>query len=177
MLSFIEENCLIFDSEEENKFEYTKIHQAFKDLFEKLFAEMIKDIGISEEDFVKSCEVAYGRPETKPLVDQMLAVDDFVAFKAQMSKRNKELHEHALELLTKSGKRKEEKVPAAVNAKLEEEELVAAIKESLKLEESRKAREEEEQKQVEEAIKLSMAEQVMIIFKSLIARPYSLTKQ
>ncbi len=28
MLSFIEENCLVFDLDEVNKFEYTKIHEA-----------------------------------------------------------------------------------------------------------------------------------------------------
>ena len=27
MMSFMEENCLIFDEEDENKFEYTKVHK------------------------------------------------------------------------------------------------------------------------------------------------------
>ncbi len=164
MLSFLEENCLVFDSEEENKFEYTKIHQAFKELFEKLFAEMMKDLGITEGDFVKACEAAYEKPETKPIVEQMIAVDDFVEFKRQMVKRNQQLNEQAMKLLAKTGKRKEETVPAAENAKLEEDELAAAIKESLQLEEKRKLQEEEEKKQLEEAIKLSMEEQVFTLF-------------
>jgi len=164
MLSFLEDNCLIFDTEDENKFEYTKVHQAFKDLFEKLFAEMIKDLGITEADFVKACENAYGRPESRPIVEQMIAVDDFESFKKQMVKRNQDLNEYALRLLSKQKERKEDKkISSAEQAKLEEEELAAAIKESLTLEENRKKMEDEEQKMLNEAIKLSMQEQVFLI--------------
>ena len=32
VMTFIDENCIIFDSDDENKFAYTDIHQQFKDM-------------------------------------------------------------------------------------------------------------------------------------------------
>ncbi len=57
---------------------------------------MIKDLGITEEMFAKACEVAYTRPDSRRLVEQLISVDDFVTFKKLMLKRNKELNEQAM---------------------------------------------------------------------------------
>ena len=43
ILSFIEEYCIVFDDEDENKFEYTTIHNVLK-IFYLTF-----DIGIQED--------------------------------------------------------------------------------------------------------------------------------
>lgn len=108
MLSFIEENCLVFDPEDENKFEYTKIHkvnsapfhrQDYKKLFETLFEELIKDLGITEEQFVEACEQANKNDENKKIINQLLSVDDFMAFKHLMLQRNKELNDQATKLV------------------------------------------------------------------------------
>ena len=40
LLDFIEENCLLFEDTEENKFEYTKIHKSFMELC----AQMLESI-------------------------------------------------------------------------------------------------------------------------------------
>lgn len=37
---FIDEHCIIFDDEEENKFEYTTIHNKFKDLIEAMVNQL-----------------------------------------------------------------------------------------------------------------------------------------
>ena len=47
-----------------------------------------------------SCEKASGNPLHKKIVDQITAVDNFVAFKRLMVKRNTELNEQAIKLLT-----------------------------------------------------------------------------
>jgi len=107
MLTFIEENCLVFDNEDENKFEYTKLHNVFliyclfyqkefKNLFEKLFGELLTDLGITEEQFVKACEDADKKEENKKYITQILSVDDFLTFKSMMHKRNIELNEQAM---------------------------------------------------------------------------------
>lgn len=46
LLDFIEENCLIFDDSEENKFEYTKVFQEFSGLVALLLESMIEEVGI-----------------------------------------------------------------------------------------------------------------------------------
>jgi len=68
-------------------------------LFDRLFADMIKDLGITEEAFVKACEAARSHPEGRKVVEQMISADDFVSFKKLMLARNKELNEQAMKYL------------------------------------------------------------------------------
>ncbi len=68
-------------------------------MFEKLFGELLKDLGITEEQFVKACEDADKKEENKKYVDQILSVDDFVTFKRMMQKRNVELNEQAFKFI------------------------------------------------------------------------------
>lgn len=48
-MTFLDENCIIFDSEEENKLEYTVLHSKFKKLIEGLLEELMSELGVSEE--------------------------------------------------------------------------------------------------------------------------------
>lgn len=57
---------------------------------------MIADLGITEDQFVKSVEEAQKQKEYKKIVDYMLSVEDFMVFKEIMKKRNKELNEQAI---------------------------------------------------------------------------------
>jgi hypothetical protein len=57
---------------------------------------MIRDLGITEEQFVKSVEDAQKQTEYKKIVDYMLSVEDYMVFKNIMKKRNKELNEQAI---------------------------------------------------------------------------------
>ena len=56
VLSFIDEHCLIFDSEDENKFEFTTIHTEFKKLVEGLIEHMLQEAGATPELFAEVCE-------------------------------------------------------------------------------------------------------------------------
>ncbi len=99
--TFIDENCVIFDSEEvvtrsygchlerfrfqENKFAYTDCHRTFKELIDSLLTAHLLEFGISTDDFEKF--IADGQlEETDPelhklLVEKLLAADDFLQFK------------------------------------------------------------------------------------------------
>lgn len=44
---FMDENCLAFDDEEQNHFEYTDIHNKFKKMIEEMLDTLIIDIGIT----------------------------------------------------------------------------------------------------------------------------------
>ena len=52
IISFVEEKCVIFEDEEENRLEYTEIHMQFKRLVESKLEAYIQDLGISSSDFV-----------------------------------------------------------------------------------------------------------------------------
>jgi len=66
------------------------VHTKFKQLVEDLIDFHLKDIQVSEEAFVRACNISKS-PNDKKVFDQILAVDNFVAFKKLMVNRNKEL--------------------------------------------------------------------------------------
>ena len=48
----------------------------------------MKELGVTEEQFLESCERAEQNPIHKKIADQIMAVDNFLAFKKLMVKRN-----------------------------------------------------------------------------------------
>merc|ERR1712070_908224 len=86
IMSFLDEYCIIFDNEDENKLEYTDIHRKFKMLVEELIGELLAELGVSQEIFLQACDKAEKNPIHKKIVDQIVAVDNFVAFKKLMGK-------------------------------------------------------------------------------------------
>ena len=101
IMSFLDEHCIIFDNEEENKLEYTPIHNEFKKIVEDLIGELIAELGVTQEIFMQACANAESNPIHKKIVDQIVAVDNFVAFKKLMCKRNAELNKQAMAMLKK----------------------------------------------------------------------------
>ena len=61
----------------------------------------MKELGVTNEQFLQACERADGNPIHKKIVDQIVAVDNFLAFKKLMVKRNQELNKQAAELFEK----------------------------------------------------------------------------
>ena len=98
-MSFLDEYCIAFDNEEENKLEYTKIHNDFKKLVEELLDHLLAELEISYEVFLEACEKASENPIHKRIVDQIIAVDNFIAFKKLMTKRNAELNQQAMKIM------------------------------------------------------------------------------
>lgn len=58
-----------------------------------------------------ACEKASANPLHKKIVDQITAVDNFIAFKRLMVKRNTELNEQAIKMLT--GQSQQQQQPAS----------------------------------------------------------------
>jgi hypothetical protein len=109
VMSFLDEYCIIFDNEEENKLEYTKIHNDFKKLVEELIGCLLAELGVTQEQFMEACEKAGANPIHKRIVDQIIAVDNFMAFKKLMWKRNTELNQQAMKLMSKQAEKEKEK--------------------------------------------------------------------
>ncbi|XP_071963543.1 uncharacterized protein [Antedon mediterranea] len=103
IMTFIEENCIVFDTSEENKFEYTAIHNRYKQLVEYLLESFIEDLQIDATAFVKACQST--DPEasetTVILFEQVMAADNFLIFKTMMVQRNIELELQALRMIQK----------------------------------------------------------------------------
>jgi hypothetical protein len=96
LLDFIEENCIIFEDTEENKFEYTKIFQEFTGLSALLLESMIEEIGISEKTLEKCIIKGIKSERDHKIFRQILLCDNFLAFKKILVAKNKELEIEAL---------------------------------------------------------------------------------
>jgi len=107
LMTFIDETCAIFDNEEESKLAHTTAHEEFKELVENLLTQHLAEIGTSTDDFYEACEVIYASNHHSgvavKIVEQLVACDDFLTFKALMFKRNKELEVEALMALDGTG--------------------------------------------------------------------------
>jgi hypothetical protein len=97
VMDFVDEKCIIFDSEEENKFIYTDIHRDFRDHVETLISSNLGELDISLEKFYESCvKGRHGRDINQAVFERLIAMDDFTTFKRLMVKRNMELQLEAL---------------------------------------------------------------------------------
>ena len=62
------------------------------------------ELGVSDTQFIEACQKAESNPIHKKIVDQIMAVDNFIAFKKLMVKRNQELNRQAIEMFEKISK-------------------------------------------------------------------------
>jgi len=112
LMSFIDEHCLVFDLEEENKFEYTTLHVEFMDLVDKLLCELLEDLGVQPEKLVAVLSSDMSQSQISSFVlTSILSVEDFLQFKAMMVKRNVELTNQVIESLIE--KKEQEAAKAA----------------------------------------------------------------
>ena len=111
-MSFIDEHCLVFDLEEENKFEYTALHIEFMNLVDKLLCELLEDLGVKPEKLVAVLSSDMSQDQISSFVlTSILSVEDFLQFKAMMVKRNVELTNQVIESLIE--KKEQEAAKAA----------------------------------------------------------------
>ncbi|KAM3145218.1 hypothetical protein pb186bvf_002546 [Paramecium bursaria] len=99
---FLDENCVVFDEEEENKFSYQDIHKKFKSMIEAMIEQLMTDIGVEDEQqLYQVIEQGLKNKKHRKYFEQLLIVDNFLVFKKLMLKRNKELEYEALKELQK----------------------------------------------------------------------------
>ena len=103
VMGFIDENCVVFDTEEENKLSYMEIYTAFREMADSLLELHLEEYGISAEQFAEVCGQAHLQENARDVIEQVLALDDFVSFKKMMVKRNMELELESLKAQYKRG--------------------------------------------------------------------------
>lgn len=100
VMCFLDANCAVFDAEDENKFAYSELHEQFRELVEGVLSDNLAEVGLSAADFADVCERSKGAGDVNAdVVNQILAMDDFVTFKKLMVKRNLELELEAIRAL------------------------------------------------------------------------------
>lgn len=129
----------------------------------------MKDLGVTDEQFVKACETAAKNPLHQKIVDQILAVDNYMAFKRLMVKRNGEMNQQAMAMeMVQEGAQPAKKDVAMKQAlrvaddleEMEEEEMMRrAIEESQKLEQESKKEIDMEEEMIRQAILMSQQEE------------------
>eukprot|EP00743_Colponemidia_sp_Colp-15_P001413 GILK01001550.1.p1 GENE.GILK01001550.1~~GILK01001550.1.p1 ORF type:complete len:467 (-),score=130.55 GILK01001550.1:826-2181(-) len=100
ILSFIDDNCVVFDNEEENKFIYTDIHNQFKEMIDNLLDLHLSELGLSPEALVTALSKGNNQDVHAVILEQLLAAEDFLNFKKLMVRRNMELEIEALKMLS-----------------------------------------------------------------------------
>jgi hypothetical protein len=99
-MEYIEQHCIIFDTEAENKLEYTVKHNEFRALIDGLLAAHLLEVSIGEEEFQQFIQDGLANKSLHHiLVEQLLSVDDFETFKAMMVQKNKHLQMQAMQQL------------------------------------------------------------------------------
>eukprot|EP00746_Dinoflagellata_sp_MGD_P070633 gnl/MRDRNA2_/MRDRNA2_28894_c0_seq1.p1 gnl/MRDRNA2_/MRDRNA2_28894_c0~~gnl/MRDRNA2_/MRDRNA2_28894_c0_seq1.p1 ORF type:complete len:542 (+),score=158.31 gnl/MRDRNA2_/MRDRNA2_28894_c0_seq1:88-1713(+) len=100
VMEYIEQHCVIFDTEAENKLEYTVKHNEFRALIDGLLAAHLLEVSIGEEEFQQFIhDGLVNKSLHHILVEQLLSVDDFETFKAMMVQKNKQLQMQAMQQL------------------------------------------------------------------------------
>ncbi|XP_002165923.3 cilia- and flagella-associated protein 36 isoform X1 [Hydra vulgaris] len=101
ILSFIESQSVVFEESEENHLNWTEIHNKYKTLVESLLGGYLKDVGITEDQFLNACTSppAKNDPQVQMVLHHLLACDDFEVFKKMMIEKNMELQIQALNLI------------------------------------------------------------------------------
>lgn len=100
VMEYIEQHCVIFDTEAENKLEYTLKHNEFRALIDGLLAAHLLEVSIGEDEFQQFIQDGLANKSLHHiLVEQLLSVDDFETFKAMMVQKNKQLQMQAMQQL------------------------------------------------------------------------------
>lgn len=92
---FMDDHCILFDEGlEESPLEHTRCHEDFKQLVCSLFALHLAEVSVTEEQFQRFCDCGLSENTRlhRVLAEQLIAAEDFLTFRAMMSKQNAEIH-------------------------------------------------------------------------------------
>ncbi|CAD8094455.1 unnamed protein product [Paramecium sonneborni] len=171
IMEFIDENCIIFDDEDQFTQEQNQKFQQFQDLISFQFDNMLNEYGLTQEQLTKQIIKGLAHPQHKQIFQQIIAINDYKIFRKQMLTRNKELEFEAFEELDRQDKLQQEqqqqqqqihKQPAEFDQQFELKRLQIEKEKSeleLAIELSKKA--EEEQKRLIEKENEDLLKQIL----------------
>ncbi len=155
---FIDENCQIFIDVSENTFQQGALFNEFTQLIDNLLESLCKENNISEEMFLLASKKGLDDEKNKKYFEQLISFNNYNYFKSMMTKRNYQI----LALVEKEMEQKEKNKKLIASKKQQKEindkEMQQAIKMSLALEDEKRRIEAIEEEDLRRAIKLSLEE-------------------
>ena len=104
VMSFVDEHCIVFVDDNEDKIEHTRLHGEYTDLVHRVLRERLSEVGVTKEDLAKICGPSSSfstQRIKKSAIEQYAAKDDFSIFKQMMTRRNKDLEPEMRQKLQK----------------------------------------------------------------------------
>ena len=154
--NFIDENCASFIDVDENTFQQGALFNEFTQLVDNLLEKILKECNLTEEQFLLASKKGLDNEKHKKYFEQLISFNNYNYFKNMMTKRNYQFIQMAEEAM-----RKDKKVPEKLLAstkeqkELEEKQIQSAIKMSLALEDEKKRIKAIEDEELKRAIRLS----------------------
>lgn len=98
VMDFVDENCHVFENDDENKFIYTDIYHEFLDHMEGVINSNLAELDVSPDVFYEACQKSRNiRDINRQVFEKLIAMEDFTVFKKIMVKRNTELQYEAMQ--------------------------------------------------------------------------------
>ncbi|KAK3747134.1 hypothetical protein QZH41_015122 [Actinostola sp. cb2023] len=159
--TFIEQNCLVFDPDEDHQEAYKEIHEKYKQMVETLLSSFLKDIGITAEQFTAACQARGGNAQfneiRKNVFEQVWSAEDFEVFRRMMIKKNIELQLQALQLIQQGGHQVSgSTIPPLVQQETDEEDAI--MKEVLRLSKEEYEKRTNDQKKEDDNLKKTLTQ-------------------
>ncbi len=156
--NFIDENCTYFLDVDENTFQQGGLFNEFVMLVDNLLEKLCSDSKISEEMFLLAAKKGLEDEKNKKYFEQLIAYNNYNYFKSIMTKRNYQI----IALVEKEMEKKEKNKKLVASKKqlkeIMDKEMQQAIKMSLALEDEKRRIEAIEEEDLRRAIKLSLEE-------------------
>ncbi|XP_014671975.1 PREDICTED: cilia- and flagella-associated protein 36-like isoform X2 [Priapulus caudatus] len=185
VLTFIEEQSIIFDPSIPESEEYKSKHAAYRNLVGLLMNSYLEDMGLPQEQFIKACGSSNPNSSItyhQGLFEQIWAADDYEIFKRMMTQKNIELELQVLQQIqARSGVLPESMVPGpntnllvSYMERTEEEILEEVLRQSKEEFEASKNMSDEMQKRDEQdlqkAFTISAEEKVKLVESARIEK-------
>jgi hypothetical protein len=148
--NFIDENCLTFIDVDENTFEQGQLFKELNQLLDNLLDDVLKEGQLSQEEFLKAAERGVDDKKYRKYFNQVINFGDYNFFKSIMTKRNYQMIKMAEQHMNNVQQMAEEQLKEQGDIRdgndEKTKELVAQLLEN-------------EKKELDEAIKQSLAEE------------------
>ena len=148
--NFIDENCLTFIDVDENTFEQGQLFKELNQLLENLLNDVLQEGQISQEDFLKAAERGVDDKQYKKYFNQVINFGDYNFFKSIMTKRNYQMIKMAEQQMNNMQQMAEEQLKEQGDIRDGNDEKTKELVMQLI---------ENEKKELDEAIKQSLAEE------------------
>ena len=107
--NFIDENCITFIDVDENTFEQGQLFKELNQLLENLLQEVLKEGDLTQEDFLVAAEKGINDPKYKKYFNQVINFGDYNFFKSIMTKRNYQIIKMAEQQMENAQSMKQQK--------------------------------------------------------------------